>query len=389
MTSVNKITAKNVMNENPTTLTKDKSLTQIKNVMEEKDIRTVPVLDDGILIGAIGYRDLIRFIQFNPEKTDVKKVMHQPPEFDKEDSLVDLADLRINSGRKMLVTKSGNSLEGVVTDREFVEAFQNSDELSKILTESLATNNLLTVFQEDSVEKARHKMLDNNVSRLPVLDKNGELTGMLKSTHVLKTMVKRERVESGGRSGARTGEEVNISGGHEKESMSKIPAKNLMERNLLTLEDHIDADKAAEKMIEGSEEEIIFVNGKYPESILAVKDLVDYIAEFAPGKTILVSLTGIDTSEEKAAVHGKIRKQLQGSIGRKIERAEELRMRVKKMDSDGKKHRYEIDTRLDCNYGLIKIEEEGWDLLDVVDNSLNQLNTVLRKKKEKKTDHRT
>lgn len=390
MKSANEISAKTVMDTEPVTVSKNQSLTQIKNVMEENDLRTVPVVDDGILVGAIGYRDLIRFIQFNPEKTNVEKVMHQPPEFEQEESLVELADLRVNSGKKMLVNISGNSLNGVVTDTEFVDAFQEVEELENISTEDLDTDDIITVFEEDSLEKARHTMLDNNISRLPVLDENGKLTGMLKSTYILRTMIKRDRVKSGGRKGNRTGtEEVNISGGIEKERMSEIPVKELMETGLLTQNEHLDAVESAEKMVENEEEEIVFMKDSYPQSILAVKDLVSYIAEFAPGRTILVSLTGIETPEEKTAVHQKIRNQLQGSIGRKIERPEELRLRVKKKDKDGKKHRYEIDTRLDCEFGLITIEEDGWDLLDAVDQSLNQLNTVLRKKKEKKSNHRS
>lgn len=390
MTSINSISAEELINKNPVTVSKEQSLSQIKNVMEKEDTRTVSVLDnDGDFEGAIGYRDLIRYIQFNPEKTKVSKVMHQPPKFKKGDSLVDLADLRINSGKKMLVSLSGDKLEGIVSDREFAKAFSDVDEFENLSTKDIESDNLLTVFEQDSLEEARHKMLDNNISRLPVLDKNGNLTGMLRSTDLLKTMVPRESIDSGGTSGNRKGtNEVNIAGGIEKNKMSSIPVEELMERNFLTSKDHMNGCEASKKMVEEERDEILFVNGNYPESIVAVKDLIDYAADFAPGKTVLVSLTGIDVPEEKAAVHNAIKKQLRGSIGRKIERPQELRMRFKKKDADGKQHRYEIDTRLDCEHGLIKIDEEGWGLMNTVDKALDQLNTVLRKKKQKRNEHR-
>jgi len=42
--------------------------------MEEKELRAIPVVDsNGGLEGVIGYRDLIRFIQFNPEKNKVRQ----------------------------------------------------------------------------------------------------------------------------------------------------------------------------------------------------------------------------------------------------------------------------------------------------------------------------
>lgn len=389
MVSARNISAEEVMNEEPVTAENDKSLASIKNKMEEEEIRAIPVVDSkNGLEGVIGYRDLIRFIQFNPERTKLSKVIHQAPEFDADESLVELADLRINSGRKLLVHTSGGKLKGVIGDQEFVEAFNDTEEIEDVGTKDIHTYDLINVFEQDSLEEARHIMLDNNVSRLPVLDKNGKLTGILHSTDLLQTMVSRQAPDAGGTSGGRSGSnEVNIAGGNEKDRMSDIPVTELMQRNVFTAEEHMNGREAIQQMIENDTHEIIFVDDRYPESIVAVKDFIEFIAELAPGNTVLVSLTGLDVSEEKAAVHNKIRTQLQGSLGRKLERPQELKLVVKKADKDGKKHRYDIDLRLDCEYGLIKIDEEGWELLDVVDEALSELNTVVRKKKEKRTEH--
>lgn len=389
MVSARNISAEEIMNKEPITAQNDKSLGSIKNKMEEEEIRAIPVVDsNGGLEGVIGYRDLIRFIQFNPERTKLSKVMHQAPEFDADGSLVELADLRINSGRKLLVHTSGDKLKGVIGDQEFVEAFSDTEEIEDVGTRDIHTYDLIKVFEQDSLEEARHIMLDNNVSRLPVLDKNGNLTGILHSTDLLQTMVSRQAPDAGGTSGSRSGtNEVNIAGGNEKERMSEIPVIELMQRNVFTADEHMKGDKAIQQMVENETHEIIFVNDRYPESIVAVKDFIELVAELAPGNTVLVSLTGLDVSEEKAAVHNKIRTQIQGSLGRKLERPQELKLVVKKAEKDGKKHRYDLDLRLDCEYGLINIDEEGWDLLDVVDEALGELNTVVRKKKEKKTEH--
>ena len=389
MTTVRSISAEEIMDEDPLKVQNDKSLGSVKNTMEEEEVRAVPVVDSkGNLEGVIGYRDLIRFIQFNPERTKLEKVMHQPPEFETDDSLVELCDLRINSGRKLLVHTSGDKLEGVVGDQEFLDTFKDVEELGRVSTRDIETTELTEVFEQDSLEKARHVMLDNNISRLPVLDKNGKLKGILHSTDLLNTMVPRQSPDSGGTSGSRSGSnEVNIAGGDEKDRMSEIPVSELMQQNVSTSEEHMKGDKAAQKMSDSENHEIIFVDDRYPESIVTTKDLIDFVAEFAPGNTVLVSITGLEVDEEKSAVHGKIRTQLQGSLGRKLERPQELRLRVKKADKDGKKHRYDIDLRLESEYGMIKIDEEGWELLDVVDEALNELNTVVRKKKEKRTDH--
>lgn len=388
MSSARNISAEEIMNTDPVKAQNDQSLGSVKDRMEEEEIRAIPVVDskDG-LEGVIGYRDLIRFIQFNPERTKLKKVMHQPPEFDTGYSLVELCDLRINSGRKLLVHTSNGKLKGVIGDQEFLEAFIDAEELGDVGTRDIHTTDLIRVFEQTSLEEARHTMLDNNISRLPVLDKNGNLTGILHSTDLLNTMVSRHSPDAGGTSGRRDGSEVKMSGGNEKDRMSQVPVNELMQRNVSTSEEHMDGHEAARKMSELESHEIIFVDDRYPQSIVTVKDLIEFIAEFALGNTVLVSITGLEVPEEKAAVHNKIKTQLQGSLGRKLERPQELKLVIKKAEKDGKKHRYELDLRLDCEYGLINIDEEGWEMLDAVDEALGELNTVVRKKKEKRTEH--
>lgn len=383
--NVEDIPAKDVINEDPITATNDENLSQIKNRMEEHGLRAIPVTDTkGNLEGAIGYRELIRSVQFNPTQASIQKVMHQPPEIDKDSSLVDLADLRINSGRKMLVSTSGDKLKGIVGDEEFREVLCDVNELNNISTMDIHSYDLETVFEEDKLEEARHIMLDNNISRLPVLDKNGNLTGILRSTDLLGTVVTMESPDAGGTSGGRHGGDVNIAGGDEKDEMSDIPVRELMSRNPISKEEHMDAREAAQEMKKRDAEELIFVDKGYPESILTVKDFIDYLADFAPGNTVLVNLVGLDVAEEKAAVHDQIKKQLRGSLGRKLDRPEEMNFRFKKAEKDGKKHRWELEAKLHCEYGIINVEGEGWDLLEAVDEALDELNTIVRKKKEKR-----
>lgn len=389
MKRVNDVKAENILEENPVTVSSDRSLSQVKNTMEEEDLRAVPVVSNkNTLEGVIGYRDLIRFLQFNPSKTKLSKVMHQPPEFDPEDSLVEVCDLRINSGRKLLVHEKGGKLQGVIGDDQFLEAFSDVKEISDLKTARISTRDVYTVFEEDSLEVARHRMLDNNISRLPVQDSNGNLTGILRSTDLLAAMVPREAPHSGGAAGDRKGNEVFISGGGEKEAMSEVTVDQLMDRMATTSEEYLKGDEAVELMLEQGTTDIIYVDDKYPEAILTVKDLIKHVKGMGPSDTVLVQLIGVDVDEEKAALHDKIRKQLRGSLGRKLEKPEELSVHVKKSEKDGKKHRYEFIVKLHSEYGVTTVNEEGWEMLDVLDEALDELNSQIRTKKEKRKDSR-
>ncbi|MFB6144056.1 MAG: HPP family protein [Candidatus Nanohaloarchaea archaeon] len=389
MKSAQNISGEQVINRDPVTATTDESLSQLRNKLEENRLKAVPVVDDrNRLQGAVGYRDLIRFIQFNPESTGLEKVMHQPPEFDVEDSMVELCDLRINSGRKMLVNTSGEKLDGVIGEQEMLDALTELEDMEKFSTKDVATREVIKVFEEDSVEEARHAMLDNNISRLPVLNSEGKLTGVVDSIDILRMLVPRESMKSGGTQGGRKASEVKMAGGGEKERLSGVTVDEIMDRNVSISEAHMDAIEAVELMQERGRDELFFVDGEYPEGVVTLKDFVKEIAGRGEKDTVLVSLTGLDLPEEKAAVHEKIEKQLRGSLGRKLQKPEEVSLRIKKSEKDGKKHRWELDLKLYSEFGVTSVNTEDWELLDAVDEALGELNEVIRRKHEKRSEHR-
>jgi len=388
MARAREISAKNMMEENPFTVGAEQRISQVRDKMENRNLRAVAVTDEKNRVqGAISYRDLIRQIQFNPEKTKLKKVMHTPPTFEASDSLIDLAELRINSGRKLLVAEEGEKLKGIVGDEQFRSAVLEADEMENISTRDLATYEVIEAFEDDSIEEVRHKMLDNNISRVPILDGDGNLVGVLRSTDVLGTMISREGQNSGGTSGDSL-KDTRIAGGNEKREMSTVKVSEIMSRTPTTYEGHFSGREAIQLMQDRESHEVIIVDDKYPEAVITVKDFIRELSDMEIGNAVLVNLVGLDVAEEKAAVHDKIKTQIQGSLGRKLENPQEITLRVKKSEKDGKKHRYEVTLKLFSDLGQFTVNEEAWDLLEVVDSSLEQLNAQVRKKREKRKDHR-
>ena len=388
MTLAREISAEQVMEENPFTVGADQTISQVRDKMEDRNLRAVAVTDKKDRIqGAISYRDLIRQIQFNPDKTKLKKVMHTPPAFEASDTLVDLAELRINSGRKLLVAKEGKKLKGIVGDEQFRSAILETDEVENVSTRDLATYEVISAFEDDSIEEVRHKMLDNNISRVPILDEDGNLVGVLRSTDVLATMINRQGQNSGGTSGDSL-DDTKIAGGNEKKEMSGVRVSEIMNRTPTTHKGHFAGKEAVQMMHDRESHEVIIVDDKYPEAVITVKDFIRDLSEKQLGNTVLVNLIGLEVAEEKAAVHDKIKTQIQGSLGRKLDNPQEINLHVKKAEKDGKKHRYEVTLKLFSDLGQFTVNEEAWDLLEVVDSALEELNTQVRKKKEKHKEHR-
>ncbi|HET7009322.1 MAG TPA: CBS domain-containing protein [Anaerolineales bacterium] len=77
------------------------------------------------------------------------------------------------------VVKDGR-LRGIVTDRDItVRAVAESRDLSTTLVDDVMSRDVLSVREDDDVETAAQVMADRQVRRLPVLDRDGRLTGIL------------------------------------------------------------------------------------------------------------------------------------------------------------------------------------------------------------------
>ena len=376
MKSLDEVSALEVMEKNPQTVDADAKIGEVKAFMDEHDIRAVAVERGDEFVGAIGYREMIRHAQFNTN-IELEKVIHGPPRFDPDDSLVDLADLRLNSGRKLLVYVEDNRLKGVVGDEQFLEAASRIQDFENLSTEELAPSELVTAFEQDSIAKARHLMMDENISRIPVLDEEGKMTGLVDSTDLLKTQVEAESMDPGGTSGNSL-EDTQIAGGGEKESLSDIPVSEIMDRNYPRTQGYVTAEKAVQEMQQEQTNNLMLMDNEYPETIITVKDLVDYMEEQAQRNMVLVNLVGLDVAEEKASVHDKVRKQLQGSLGRKLNHPEEVRLHFAKSEKDGNRHRFEVTAKIFEDGEMHNVEKEDWNLLDAVDKALEGLDRQLR-----------
>lgn len=77
------------------------------------------------------------------------------------------------------VVKDGR-LEEILTDRDIaVRAVAENRDLTTALVDDVMSHDPVTVREDDDVQAAARLMADRQVRRLPVLDRDGKLTGIL------------------------------------------------------------------------------------------------------------------------------------------------------------------------------------------------------------------
>ena len=125
---------KDVMTPNPITIDPNQPVLEALLVMYQRDIRRLPVMEGGKLVGIISDRD-------------IKQTM----------------------GRPALVSRQAGE----------------EPEL-KLSIGDVMTRNLITVSQDDDLKDAIELLIENKISGLPVVDQDQKLVGVISAIDVLR-----------------------------------------------------------------------------------------------------------------------------------------------------------------------------------------------------------
>jgi CBS domain-containing protein len=152
------LTAKEIMNKKVITIKKGASINELSELLVDNKISGVPVLDEnGSMAGIVSEGDII------VQNSD----LHFPRYFKLLDAIIYLESLNKfkMSLQKHLATK----------------------------VEDIMTVKVKTVDEDTPLNEIADIMLDNRVNRLPVMDKNNKLVGIITRADIVKSMVIRNK----------------------------------------------------------------------------------------------------------------------------------------------------------------------------------------------------
>jgi CBS domain-containing protein len=89
-------------------------------------------------------------------------------------SLIAKGDPRIGGRQGTLIVNAAGELIGILTRGDLVRALQN-EPTGKATVGDIASKNLVLGYPEDSVQQALDKMLQHNIGRLPVVERDKPL----------------------------------------------------------------------------------------------------------------------------------------------------------------------------------------------------------------------
>jgi acetoin utilization protein AcuB len=127
---------------------------------------------------------------------------------DEETSMMKASQImKENNVRRLPVMRKGK-LVGMVTDRDIKEASPSKATtldihelyylLSELKIKDIMRKNLVTVGPEETVEKAAVKMLEHRISGLPVVNDKGKVVGVITQGDIFKVLVSLTGIYRGG-----------------------------------------------------------------------------------------------------------------------------------------------------------------------------------------------
>jgi CBS domain-containing protein len=211
----------------------DTRLAKVRSLFERENPKGVLVLDDGEYVGVLSERQLLSSHVEDDTKASV--MMKNAPRVERTADIREVARVLVEGGVKVAPVFEAGKLWGIVTEDAILEAvLENLDVLT---VDQIASQDIVTLRDDDRVGRAINLLRENGISRLPVLDGDGVLTGMLTTHDIMEFAVRNEgRTTRGDRAG-------------DSERMLDIPVYDIMNSPVQTIPGSATVQEAVERML--------------------------------------------------------------------------------------------------------------------------------------------
>ncbi len=367
---------KDIMSRTKSTLSPDDNVQKFISMMKKYHVQEVLVLDKKKLLGEVNYKSLAKKNIPDPSKTKIRKVMSSMPPSVSPDTDVDEAtELIFNTGVRALPVVEKGVVKGVITSHDVVDAASKTAIFRQTPVKNIMVEPIL-IKEETEIGKVRVLMREKNISRLPIIDKDGKLKGMVAVYDLLKAVKPKERMGW-------------YSMAAEMDRIMRIPVSTIMDLTPVTIGTKSSLSEVASLMSRKNTTGIVVVDNKIPKGIITTKDLLEVLVSQIKPEGVYYQIVGL--TDEDSFVMDTVDRMIRDSI-RKISHTydpEFFFLHVKKHETGLRsKTKYSIRARLRTNKGVFMSKAWKWDLRDAVGDALDNLERIVFKEKDIKRQKR-
>ncbi|HKU50409.1 MAG TPA: CBS domain-containing protein [Nitrososphaera sp.] len=345
------------------TLSPEDTIAKAYSLMESKRVSQIPVVDgDSKYSGMIFAKQLISSSAqpTSKLKSFIVNTSTATPEGDVEKA----AQLVIGSGNRAIPVVERGRLVGIVSETDIVQ----TADFGHATVDEVMTG-AIVIEEEASIADALSKMRRYNISRLPVIDGEGVLRGVVNILDIGKIVAVTPR--------ERTSQSAGISGG--TSSMREVRVKDIM-RRATSAERGTRLNSLTDTFRRN--EEVVVVGERRPMGIVTPKDALELVLpkkKSAP----TIHMAHIENGEDRAEIQEQLErflKKIQGKIG-------DVRSVVVYVDKH-KTRKYSIRTRLITAKGVIDAKAVGYDPISASKELVGKLERRVKSEHSQKVQDR-
>ena len=341
-------------------LTSEDSVAKALNIMYENNINQIPIIDDdGKYIGMI-YAKQFLGVNATPS-SKLKSFLVNTPILSSEDNIEKCAQLIVATGNRALPIVENGKLSNIVSETDVV---LTSDFGHARVDEVMS--GAIVIEEDDTLSNALSKMRRYNISRLPVINSNGILTGSVNALDITK-IIATPRQRAGKAPGVGT-----------MVAIREVKLKDIMRRTV-----SVERGTSLNSVIENFKkaEEIIVVGDRRPIGIVTPKDALELTLPKITDPTIHIA--HLDSDEARKEIEDQMTRFLKKSQGK----LENIRLVTVYVDKH-KTHKYSLRARIITTKGVVAAKAVGYDPLSACKELISRLDRRIRSEHSQKIKDR-
>jgi predicted transcriptional regulator/ribosome-associated translation inhibitor RaiA len=323
----------------------------VARICQEK-LYAIPVFERGKLVGVITANQLIRHTL--PAQTKAEHIMFTPP--------VVQADMAVTEASKPILDAGAAAVYqdtdflGIATVKDILSAGASADELGDMRVEEYMARPIL-IQHDKGLGRARALMRENDVLKLPVVDEEGKLTGVIDVLDVLMEIKPQASIgwfDVGG------------------DLLQKYRLPVLMDKNPPIIEKEGSIKDAAALMLRRRKTYCVVVENGGPIGIITPKDIAEIVAALAKRRGVYVQLAGLPKLDEATRIRAN---EFIDNTVRKfadIFKLDHLFVHIKEHKVRGRK-KFSVHARARTTAGMYVSRAWNWNLLTAMDEAMEKL----------------
>ncbi len=270
-----------IMTGNPVTIDAQETFSKAMAKMSDTGIHQIPVLDGKKYIGMISYSDLLkkRSIQV---KSKISNFAVSTPVLEEDDDVLKAVKLIKDNSLSAIPVFKKNVLTGIVSRTDVIKNIENIVDVKNIQAFQIMSSDPIYVREDDGISDAFDDMRMLNESEIPVVNKNDELSGIVRINNIIPVLFR-------GKEKIKYGEYA------EKEKV-EITCASVMD-NPVSVDRYADVKRIADTMIENRIHMVPVVESRKIVGIVDYGDIINII-NTENNEGILIEVSGLDEYDD-------------------------------------------------------------------------------------------